>query len=163
VFAGSVLDAGCGLGENTLHIASLGLPVLGIDVAETALAAARKKTADLGIEVEFATADAFHLKGLGCGFQTILDSGLFHSFEDEEQLEYAASLASVTRQGGSLYVLCFSDEGPDPGPHPVHQEQLKTAFSPENGWKVIAVESERIETIYHANGVSAWLVTVRRI
>ncbi|MGH9528885.1 MAG: hypothetical protein ACRD2S_03095, partial [Terriglobales bacterium] len=33
--AGPVLDAGCGTGENALHIASLGLSVLGVDVAET--------------------------------------------------------------------------------------------------------------------------------
>src|SRR5215471_7996410 len=42
-FAGAVLDAGCGTGENALYVASLGLSVLGIDVAETALAIARKK------------------------------------------------------------------------------------------------------------------------
>ena len=42
-FAGAVLDAGCGTGENALHVASLGLPVLGVDVAETALAIAREK------------------------------------------------------------------------------------------------------------------------
>lgn len=34
-FAGAVLDAGCGTGENALHVASRGLPVLGVDVAET--------------------------------------------------------------------------------------------------------------------------------
>jgi 2-polyprenyl-3-methyl-5-hydroxy-6-metoxy-1,4-benzoquinol methylase len=44
--AGAVLDAGCGTGENALHIASLGLPVLGVDVAETALAIAREKADD---------------------------------------------------------------------------------------------------------------------
>src|SRR5690349_14985971 len=48
-FSGAVLDAGCGTGENALHIASLGLPVLGIDVAETALAMARQEAADRGI------------------------------------------------------------------------------------------------------------------
>jgi 2-polyprenyl-3-methyl-5-hydroxy-6-metoxy-1,4-benzoquinol methylase len=42
-FAGAVLDAGCGTGENALYVASLGLPVLGVDVAETALAIAREK------------------------------------------------------------------------------------------------------------------------
>ena len=42
-FAGAVLDAGCGTGENALHVASLGLSVLGVDVAETALAVAREK------------------------------------------------------------------------------------------------------------------------
>ena len=34
-FAGAVLDAGCGSEENALHLASLGLSVLGVDVAVT--------------------------------------------------------------------------------------------------------------------------------
>jgi 2-polyprenyl-3-methyl-5-hydroxy-6-metoxy-1,4-benzoquinol methylase len=42
-FAGAVLDAGCGTGENALHVASRGLWLLGVDVAETALAIARAK------------------------------------------------------------------------------------------------------------------------
>ena len=45
-FAGAVLDAGCGTGENALYLASLGWPVLGVDVAETALAIAREKARD---------------------------------------------------------------------------------------------------------------------
>jgi SAM-dependent methyltransferase len=162
VFAGSVLDAGCGTGENAIHVASLGLPVLGFDVAETALAIARKKTAGLGMEIEFVTADAFHLERLGRTFQTVLDCGLFHTFESDEQQLYAASLASVTKPDGTLYVLCFSDEGPELGPHPVRQEELRAAFSPVNGWNVIAIESERIETRFHANGASAWLATIKR-
>jgi SAM-dependent methyltransferase len=149
--------------ENTLHIASLGLSVLGVDVAETALAIARKRAADLGIEVEFATADAFHLERLGRRFETVLDCGLFHTFENDEQPEYVASLASVTKHDGKRYVLFFSDEGPEPGPHPVRQEKLRAAFSPDNGWNVIAIESERIETRYHANGLSAWPATIKRI
>src|SRR5262249_15046909 len=50
-FTGAVLDAGCGTGENALHVASLalGLLVLGVDVAETALAIAREKAHDRGI------------------------------------------------------------------------------------------------------------------
>ncbi|MCI0351506.1 MAG: class I SAM-dependent methyltransferase [Acidobacteriales bacterium] len=64
-FTGAVLDAGCGTGENALHLASLGLPVLGFDVAETALAIARKKAAERGIKVEFAAADALHLERFG--------------------------------------------------------------------------------------------------
>jgi len=64
-FAGAVLDAGCGTGENTLHLAALGLPVLGVDVAETALAMARAKAHDRAIAVEFAVADAFQLERLG--------------------------------------------------------------------------------------------------
>src|SRR5258708_4755154 len=107
-FTGAVLDAGCGTGENALHVASLGLSVLGVDVAETALAIARKKAGDRGIEVEFATADAFHLERLGRRFQTVLDCGLFHTFDGNERAEYVASLASVTKHDGTLYVRCFT-------------------------------------------------------
>src|SRR6476620_9815789 len=100
-FAGAVLDAGCGTGENALHVASLGLSVLGVDVAETALAIARQKADDRGIEVEFAVADAFQLNLLGRVFDTGLDCGLFHSFDGEERRGYAASLASVTEHNGT--------------------------------------------------------------
>jgi SAM-dependent methyltransferase len=120
------------------------------------------KATERRIEVEFATADAFHLGHLPRSFETVLDCGLFHTFERDEQPEYVASLASVTKHDGTLYVLCFSDQGPDPGPHPVRQQELKAAFCPDNGWNVIAIESERIETRYNANGVSAWLVTIKR-
>jgi 2-polyprenyl-3-methyl-5-hydroxy-6-metoxy-1,4-benzoquinol methylase len=74
--AGPVLDAGCGTGENALHVASLGLSVLGVDVAETALAIARQKAADGGLHEEFTAADAFHLERLGRTFATVLDCGL---------------------------------------------------------------------------------------
>jgi SAM-dependent methyltransferase len=162
-FAGAVLDTGCGTGENALHIASLGLLVLGVDVAETALALAREKARDRGIETKFATANAFHLERLRRRFQTVLDCGLFHTFNAEERARYVASLASVTEHHGVIYVLCFSDDGPDTGPHPISQEQLRAGFSAGNGWNVAIIEPARIQTRYHDNGAPAWLATVKRI
>jgi ubiquinone/menaquinone biosynthesis C-methylase UbiE len=162
-FAGAVLDAGCGTGENALHVASLGLPVLGIDVAETALAMAREKAHKRGIQVEFAAADAFQFERLGRSFKTVLDCGLFHTFDGDERTRYVVSLASVTEHDGTLYVLCFSDEGPDTGPHPISQEELRAAFNPGNGWNVAAIEPERIQTRFHDNGAPAWLATIKRI
>jgi SAM-dependent methyltransferase len=161
-FAGAVLDAGCGTGENAVHVASLGLPVLGVDVAETALAIARRKAGDRGIEVEFAAVDAFQLEGLGRGFDTVLDCGLFHSFDGDERPAYVASLASVTEHDGTLYVLCFSDDGPDTGPHPVSQEQLRAAFNPGTGWNIAALEPDRVQTRFRDDGAPAWLVTIKR-
>jgi SAM-dependent methyltransferase len=162
-FAGAVLDAGCGTGENTLHIASLGLSVLGVDVAETALAIARDKAATRGIEVEFAVADALHLDRLGRSFDTVLDCGLFHTFDADERPGYVASLASVTKHDGTLYVLCFSDEGPDTGPHPVSQEELRAAFDRSNGWNIAAIERDRTQTRFHDDGAPAWFATIKRI
>jgi len=162
-FAGAVLDAGCGTGENALLAASLGLPVLGVDVSETALEIARRKAKDRGIMVEFAAADAFRLECLGRVFETVLDCGLFHTCDRDERPGYVASLASVTRHDGTLYVLCFSDAGPDTGPHPVCQEDLRAAFNPGHGWNLVSIEPDVIHTRYHQNGAPAWFATIKRM
>ncbi|HEY5196785.1 MAG TPA: class I SAM-dependent methyltransferase [Solirubrobacteraceae bacterium] len=163
-FAGPVLDAGCGTGENALHIASRGLDVLGVDVAETALSIARQKAADRGIDADFAVADALHLEGLGRVFETVLDCGLFHTFDGDERRDYVAGLASVTSRGGDLYVLCFSDVGPGTGgPHPVSQDELRGAFERSGGWSVASVCPDRIQTRFDAQGAPAWLARIKRV
>jgi SAM-dependent methyltransferase len=162
-FSGEVLDAGCGTGDNGLHVASLGLRVLGVDVAETAVSIAREKAAAREIAAEFVVADALHLDRLAQRFDTVLDCGLFHSFEDERR-EYAASLASVAKPGARLYVLCFADtDRESAGPHPVSQEQLRAAFSPGSGWAVASIGAERLHARFAPEGVPAWLATIERI
>jgi SAM-dependent methyltransferase len=162
-FTGAVLDAGCGTGENALHIASLGLHVLGVDVAETALSIAREKAAARGIDADFEVADVLHLDRLGRVFGTVVDCGLFHTFDSDERRDYVAGLASVTSRGGRLYVLCFSDVGPDRGPHPVSQEELRAAFGRRGGWSVASVSPDRIQTRFDAQGAPAWLAKIERV
>jgi SAM-dependent methyltransferase len=163
-FVGAVLDPGCGTGENALYVASLAPRVLGVDVAETALSIAREKAAARGIDAEFVFADALRLDRLGQVFDTVLDCGLFHTFDSEERRSYAASLASVTARGGNLYVLCFSDVGPGVcGPHPVRQEQLRAPFERSGDWSVASVATDRIQTRFHAQGAPAWLARIKRI
>ena len=60
-------------------------------------------------------------------------------------------------------MLCFSDDGPDTGPHPISQEELRAAFNPGNGWNVAAIEPDWIQTRYHDDGAPAWFVTIKRI
>jgi len=162
-FSGAVLDAGCGTGENALHIAAAGLPVLGVDVAETALAAARRKAGERGIAAEFAYADALHLDALGRRFGSVLDCGLFHTFGAAERARYLAALAAVTEPGGVLHLLCFSDRAAEPGPHPVSERELRAAFGPGSGWSVSSLTEDRIRTRMHGpDGAPAWLAAVRR-
>jgi len=140
----------------------MGLSVLGVDVAETALAICRKKAHDRGIPAEFAAADALHLDRLGRTFKTVLDSALFHTFNAEERQLYVASLASVTEPGGTFYLLAFSYEGPEVGPHPVSRLELEAPFHDGSGWKIVSIEGEHVHTRIHANPVSAWLATIKR-
>jgi SAM-dependent methyltransferase len=163
-FSGRVLDAGCGTGENALCVAALGLPVLGFDVAPTAVARARAEARERGLDAEFTEADALRLGSLGRAFDTVLDCGLFHALDGAERARYTSSLASVTRPGAVLYVLCFSPDGPATGPHPVSQEELRAAFRPAGGWEIAAIEPDRIQTRFRDGaGGPAWLVTVRRV
>jgi ubiquinone/menaquinone biosynthesis C-methylase UbiE len=163
-FAGAVLDAGCGTGENALHVASLGLHVLGVDVAETPLSIAREKAAGRGIDAEFVVGDALHLHRLGRVFETVLDCGLLHTFDSDERRDYVASLASATGHGGQLYVLCFSDVGPGTcGPHPISQQELTAAFRRSSGWSVASISPDRLRTRFDAQGAPAWLARIERI
>ena len=156
----SMQDAGQ---ARTPFTSPLGLPVLGVDVAETALSIAREKAAGRGIDAEFVVADALHLHRLGRVFETVLDCGLLHTFDSDERRDYVASLASVTARGGHLYVVCFSDVGPGTGPHPIGQEELRAAFARGSGWSVASVGPDRIQTRFDAQDAPAWLAKIERI
>src|SRR3972149_5041546 len=95
VIVGPVLDAGCGTGENALHLAGLGFEATGLDAAPTAIAAARAKAAQRGLAVEFIVGDALALGQLGRTFATVIDCGLFHVFGDADRATYMASLAAA--------------------------------------------------------------------
>lgn len=162
-FAGPVLDAGCGTGEHALLAASSGVAVLGVDLAETAIIRARAKAAERGLDAEFTVADAFELEGLCRTFETVLDCGLFHTFDEPERARYVASLSSVTGNGATLLLLCFSDDAPAIGPHPVREEELRAAFDHGSGWDVVSVEPSQIQTTFIESGVPAWFATIRRL
>jgi hypothetical protein len=116
------------------------------------------------MNVDFLVADALHLDRLGRAFETVIDCGLFHTFDGNERRDYVTSLASVINQGGNLHVLCFSDVGPDPcGPHPVSQEELRAAFKCSHDWGVAAVNPARIQTTFKAQDMPAWLAKIERI
>lgn len=161
-FVGPVLDAGCGTGEHALMAASQGLSVVGVDVSETALAIARAKADKRGLKADFIAADALHLERFGRRFATVLDCGLFHTFNRNERADYVASLASVTELDGTLYMLCFSDQGSNLGPYPISEKEIPAAFQPSAGWTVTSIRAERIDTRLGANSIPAWLATVRR-
>ena len=161
---GHLLDAGCGTGENALLAAAHSADVVGVDVSPTAIARARAKAAERGLSARFEVADALHLSQLGLTFDTVIDSGLFHVFDDENRASYVASLASALRSGGSCYLMCFSNlqEGTF-GPRRVRKDEIISAFS--DGWSVTGIEADEF-VVNRELGIAtarAWLATIRRL
>ncbi len=164
-FAGSVVDLGCGTGENALHLASLGLRVTGVDAAPTAIARAAEKAARRGLPATFRVADALELARLGSTFDAALDCGLFHVFSDEERVRYERGLRSIVAIGGRSFILCFSDLQPGSiGPRRVSQAELRGTF--DRGWRVDAIEATAFAThdqVGAARAPRAWLASLTRV
>jgi SAM-dependent methyltransferase len=164
LLAGRVLDSGCGTGEHTLLAAARGAEATGIDVSARAIGLARAKAAERGSAARFETGDVLRLGDLGVAFDTIIDSGVFHVFDDEDRARYVASLASALRPGGRCYLICFSDRQPgDAGPRRVSQDELRAAFA--HGWAVASIEAETFEVnraVFGISSVQAWLAAIER-
>jgi cyclopropane fatty-acyl-phospholipid synthase-like methyltransferase len=162
--SGQVLDAGCGTGEHVLLAAANGAAdPLGIDVSPTAISRARAKAAERGLTARFEVGDALQLGSLGASVDTIIDSGLFHIFGDEDRSRYVASLSAAARQGGYLYLMCFSDRQPgEDGPRRVREEELRASFS--DGWSVesIAPDKFTVGSHFSSGAAEAWLAVIRR-
>jgi SAM-dependent methyltransferase len=173
---GRVLDVGCGTGENALYLAEQGLEVWGVDGAPQAIEQARAKAQERGLGVRFVVGYALELDRLasrsavgevdepeqrGPQFDTAIDSGMFHSFADEERRAFERSLASVLVPGGTFYLLCWSEHAPGTwGPRRVTQAEIRGAFA--EGWTVCSIREAFYEENVANGGYRAWLAIIRR-
>jgi SAM-dependent methyltransferase len=139
-----VLDSGCGTGEHALLLADRGHEVVGVDLSEPAIERARARAEARGVRVDFQVGDVLHLDRLGREFATVIDSGVFHVFDDEDRARYVRSLASALRAGGVLHLLAFSEHTPGTeGPRRVTQAELHAAFADD--WEVDRIEADMFE------------------
>ena len=158
-----VLDAGCGTGEHTLLVAERGLDVLGIDISPAAVRLARAKAAQRGLDATFEVGDVLALDRLGRTFATVIDSGVFHIFDDADRARYVMSLGAVVDPGGVVHLMCFSEHTPGTtGPRRVTQAELRAAFA--DGWDVERIEAARLEVRedYAPEPAHAWLARIVR-
>jgi cyclopropane fatty-acyl-phospholipid synthase-like methyltransferase len=160
---GQVLDAGCGTGEHALMAAALGYEATGIDGSPVAIEMAREKARERGLDVRFLVADVLSMASLAVRFDTILDMGLYHTFDDDQRVRYVENLRAVATAGARYLMLCFSDRQPgDTGPRRVSEQEIRRSFA--DGWRVDAIEPAVIETIAQGGPyeIQAWLVRATR-
>jgi SAM-dependent methyltransferase len=158
---GRVLDAGCGTGEHALLAAGLGLDATGLDVAPTAIRLAEGKARERGLRTRFLVWDALDLPALGEQFDTVLDCGLFHVFDDADRARYVEGLRAAVARGGRYHMLCFSDREPGNwGPRRIRREEITASFG--SGWRVEAVEEATLDVTISPEGARGWLARIAR-
>ena len=155
--AGSaILDCGCGAGDNANWLAARGHDVLAFDLSASAVSTACARASDeelaraiegAGGRVEFVEASAIDLasaarvqeraRELG-GFEVVLDSALLHCLDDDDQRSYVDGLRPLVREGGTLFVGCFSDANPPPWSNPrrMSEAELRALFCRSRGWEL---------------------------
>jgi cyclopropane fatty-acyl-phospholipid synthase-like methyltransferase len=159
-----MVDVGCGTGEHAILAAKRGAQAMGVDVSQVAIELARRKAREQGVPARFEVANAVELSTLRERFDVVVDSGLFHVFDDDERQRYAGSLAGVVEDRGVLYLTCLSDEqSGDWGPRRVSRDDIYTTFG--DGWVVEDLRSctrEINRPEIDAGTAKAWLATIRR-
>ena len=159
---GRVLDAGCGTGEHAIMAAKLGHDSTGVDLSPKAIRIAERKAGEHGVTVHFRVWDVLHLGELGGPFDTVLDSGLFHCFDDRDRVAYVESLIGATAPGSRCFLACFSDRQPGVwGPRRVSQAEIRQSFA--DGWRVDSIEPAQFQLMRDPAVAEAWLVRVTRL
>ena len=78
----------------------------------------------------------------------------------EAQRPFLDGLRPLMRQGGRLFVGCFSDANPDPWSNPrrISEAQLRSLLSDEHGWRINSLSSAWYERPDEraASGRGAW-------
>jgi len=164
---GSILDAGCGTGENALFFAQRGHTVYGIDFLEKPISKAKQKAEQLGVFACFLVMDALALGEIPRQFDNVIDCGLFHVFSDDDRAKYVASLRSVLKLGGKLWMMCFSDQEPGTdGPRRISQQEIHDAF--QNGRDLESITAVQFEVVpdldgfeFSEGGPHAWFVVAK--
>jgi 2-polyprenyl-3-methyl-5-hydroxy-6-metoxy-1,4-benzoquinol methylase len=160
-FRSPILDVGCGRGGNALYLASQGFAVHAIDFIDEVVKEAQAEAQRRQVKVEFETYDANQLGGLGRIYSTVLDSGTFHGFSDDERCQYVDNLRAVTRPGSIVHLICFSDLETRPGgPRRIGEVELRQLFNGD--WEIDALQRTVYAVRHFPDGAAAWLASISR-
>jgi cyclopropane fatty-acyl-phospholipid synthase-like methyltransferase len=161
MISGDVLDVGCGSGENALFLAGRGHDVWGVDSAPAAIGIARRKAEERGLAATFLVQDTLNLHEIGRTFDTVIDSGLFHTLSDPERPCFLRNLTDVMKPGGTYFMLAFSEFEPwEYGPRRITQKEIEAVFS--EGWRINEIRAAVFESRTRPEGSRAWLSSITR-
>ena len=140
---GKFLDLGTGPGTQAAQLSKIGFNVTGSDLSQSAVDRAKK----LYQNSFFIVDDILNSKFLDNEFDFILDRGVFHVFDPEQQPVYLSNIKRILKENGILFLKCMSiDEKNLPGnktPFKYSKDQIKEFF--ENDFEIESIK----DTVYY--------------
>jgi SAM-dependent methyltransferase len=135
---GLAVDLGCGPGTNVRYLATLGLAVIGVEIASAPLIMARQRLARFAPEAMarayLLCADVSRLPFHGLNANYVLDIGCFHSLPRSLRPGYANSVIANLAPGGFYHLYAFDTDlaipEPPSGPVGVDEGEIAQSFAP---------------------------------
>jgi ubiquinone/menaquinone biosynthesis C-methylase UbiE len=161
---GRVLDLGCGLGDNSIFLAKKGFSVTCMDIAHLAIDKGKIKAVQQKVQVDFRVGNALRLDEYFDQehFSAVIDSGLFHTLNDDERPLAAKQILRVLVNGGKYFVLCFSDKEPgNEGPRRISKKEIEETFS--KMFRINYIKEAFFATRWDKKGPKAYLASMTKI
>jgi SAM-dependent methyltransferase len=133
---GKALDLGCGTGQHSVYLASLGWIITAVDYVPRAIAAARDRARAANVEAHFEEGDVTRLEALGLdtGYTLFLDAGCFHGLPTSGREAYARGVTSLRGPDAVILLLAFEPGWRGPAPRGASAEEIASAFGP--AWRM---------------------------
>lgn len=156
------IEFGCGTGTNAIFLAGEGFDVIGLDVAPRAIAIARRKAQEAGVQARFYLADVLNLPEGLPQVDLVFDRGCYHGVRRFAADRYVRSLLRVTHSGSLVFILAGNaNEERHYGPPRVTEVQLVNDFAKE--FAFLSLRTVRFDTREHDRaGALGWVVLLRR-
>ena len=140
---GKFLDLGTGPGTQAAQLSKIGFSVTGSDLSQSAVDRAKK----LYQSPSYIVDDILYSKFPDNEFDFILDRGVFHVFDPEQQPVYLSNIKRILKENGILFLKCMSIEEKNlPGdktPFKYSKDQIKEFF--ENDFEIESIK----DTVYY--------------
>ena len=138
---GRALDIGCGSGRDAVHLAGRGWEVTAVEFVDKALAKAKQRAAEAGVEVHWVSGDVGELGrfGLEPGYTLLYDFGCIQGLSDSARRGAATGLMELAAPGARLLLFAFKAGRRALLPRGMDKEHLIALMG--DGWDLEAVES----------------------
>lgn len=98
------IDLGCGAGANAIYLAQKGFEVTGVDYAKAAIAKAKERAEESGVQIHFILDDLTDLRHVAGTYDFLLDYGVLDDLRLHQRDPYLKNMLPLTHPG-SRYLL----------------------------------------------------------